>query len=224
VLDARLAILGGYTARSAEVRNHHIEELRQIGIEPSERIPAFWPITTSLLVVDEDIQVQGFHTSGEIEFALLFAPEGVLVALASDQTDRAFEVHSIPRSKQLCPKVLSRDVIPLAELLDVWDEIVIRSEVLEADGSWIPYQHATLELVMPIEPMLASAFGGQDPPLGTVLLSGTVPLVDGVTRYAGAFRGAMEVPGWDGALTISYGVEMLPDHPTELASLSSAAG
>jgi hypothetical protein len=207
----RRVILGGYTARSAEVRDRHIEELRTLGIKPPDRVPAFWPVSDWLLTTDDRIQVQGDRTSGEVEFALVFHGGRTLVTVASDQTDREFEATSIPRSKQLCPKVVARQLLPFDELADRWDEIVLSSEVTDGAGGWRPYQRASLGSIMAPRELVAACLGSAAVEDGTVLLSGTIPLLDGETRYADGFRASMTVPGWDGALTFSYRVEALSE-------------
>ena len=100
-VEPKSVVLGGYSARSAEERQRHIDELRQIGIEPPEHVPAFWPVGANLVTTASEIQVQGDRTSGEVEYALIAHEGRTYVAVASDQTDRAFEVHSIPRSKPM---------------------------------------------------------------------------------------------------------------------------
>jgi hypothetical protein len=210
-VDLHQVLLAGFSARSKDVRQQHIDELRRLGIEPPDRVPAFWPVSAALATTADRIQVQGADTSGEIEFALLFAAGRVLVGVASDQTDRALEVQSIPRSKQLCAKVLSRDMLPLDGLRRTWDAIVISSDVRDADGTWRPYQRAALATMLDPDALVRACFGEAPVPDGTLLLSGTVPILDGHTRYAPAFRGRLEVPGWDDQLRIEYDVEAMPD-------------
>ena len=204
-------ILGGYSARSAADRQRHIDELRQIGIEPPERVPAFWPVAANLVSTGAEIQVQGERTSGEVEYALIAQEGHTYVAVASDQTDRAFEVHSIPRSKQLCAKVISSDVVALEELRVAWDRIVISSEV-SADGEiWLPYQRGELAGMLDPDGLVRACFGTNALADRTVLLSGTIPILDGETRYLPHFRAALEVPDSDLRLTLAYRIEMLPD-------------
>lgn len=204
-------ILGGYSARSAADRQRHIDELRQIGIEPPERVPAFWPVGANLVSTASDIQVQGDRTSGEVEYALIAHDGHTYVAVASDQTDRAFEVHSIPRSKQLCAKVISCDVVALDELRATWDRIVISSEV-SADGeTWLPYQRGELAGMLDPDGLVRACFGTDALADGTVLLSGTIPIIDGETRYLPHFRAILEVPDSELRLTLSYRVEMLAE-------------
>jgi hypothetical protein len=204
-------ILGGYSARDPEDRQRHIGELNAIGIEPPATVPAFWRVARHLVTTADEIEVQGTQTSGEAEFALIAAGRRTWVTVASDQTDRELERVSIPRSKQLCPKVLGTDVVPLADVRSVWDEIELSSDV-SADGmTWIPYQRATLADLADPETLLRGSGLGDSPSDGTILLSGTVPLVDGVTRFLPHFRASLVVPNRGIALRIAYRVGVLPE-------------
>ncbi len=207
----RRVVLAGYSARSAAVRQQHINELRQIGIEPPARVPAFWPVGANLLTTASRIQVQGERTSGEVEYALLAHEGRRYVAVASDQTDRTFEVHSIPRSKQLCAKVISNQVIPLDDVVGRWDAIVISSEVSSDGSTWLPYQRGELAEVLDPTGLVQACFGTDALADGTVLLSGTLPLLDGETRYLPHFRAALELPGSTLRVELAYHVEALPE-------------
>jgi hypothetical protein len=207
----RQVVLGGFTGRDAEARDRHIEELRAIGIEPPASFPAFWRVSRHLLTTDSAIEVQGDGTSGEAEFALIGAEGRTWVTIASDQTDREFERVSIPRSKQLCAKVLGTDVMPLDELREAWDDVELTSDV-SADGvEWAPYQRAKLADLLDVDTLLAGAGLGDPLPDGTILLSGTVALVDGTTRFLPHFRAALVVPGADVHLRLAYRVDVLPE-------------
>ena len=204
-------ILGGYSARDPAERQRHIDELRAIGIEPTASLPAFWRVSRHLVTTGEDIEVQGQQTSGEAEFALVAAGGRTWVTVASDQTDRELERVSIPRSKQLCPKVLGTDVVLLEDVRSVWDQIELTSDV-SADGTtWIPYQRAKLADLAEPETLKRGSGIGDAPADGTILLSGTVPLVDGVTRFLPHFRAALVVPDSSLALRIAYRVDVLPE-------------
>ena len=207
----REVVLGGFTGRDAAARDRHIEELRAIGIEPPASVPAFWRVARHLLTTDDAIEVQGEQTSGEAEFALIAAEGRTWVTIASDQTDRELEQVSIPRSKQLCPKVIGSDVIPLDHLRGTWDEIELTSDV-SADGTdWVPYQRATLRDLLDTDTLLAASGLGNPLPDGTILLSGTVALVDGTTRFLPHFRAALTLPGGAVALRLGYRVDVLPE-------------
>lgn len=210
-VNPQRVILGGYSARSAEVRQRHIDELRLIGIEPPAQVPAFWHVSNWLLTTGSEIQVQGERTSGEAEFALIRHGGETYVAVASDQTDREFETHSIPRSKQLCPKILSSDVLPLTELVERWDEVVIASEVSDDGETWLPYQRSELAAMMDPQALIEAASGRDALEDGNVLLSGTIPLIDGVTRHLSHFRAILTVPDSTTELRLAYRVDVLPE-------------
>ncbi len=214
-LAPKRVVLGGYSARSSEERNRHIDELRQLGIEPPTEVPAFWHVSPYLVTTETRIEVQGAHTSGEIEYALIAHAGRTYVTVASDQTDRELERHSIPRSKQVCPKVLATMVVPLDEVLDEWDAIAISSEVSTDGRRWEPYQRSTLASMMDPPALIRAAWGTDALADGTVLLSGTVPLLDGVTRFDAHFRGAMTIPRRAEDLTLAYRVDVLPEIVTK---------
>jgi hypothetical protein len=210
--EVRLVVLGGYAARDPQELERHMEELRQIGIDAPEQVPAFWSMGRHLVTTGRRIEVQGRDTSGEIEYALLFHQGRTYVAAASDHTDRKVETYSIPRSKQLCAKVLSRQVVPLEEVQHDWDSGALHSDVLDVDGAWLPYQRAGVDAMLSPDALVEACFGrGASVPEGTVLCSGTVSIVDGETRYAPAFRGGLRLPGNAGDLRLEYAVDVLPE-------------
>lgn len=209
--EPRQVILGGYSARSAAERNRHIEELRRIGIEPPHAVPAFWRVSPWLVTTASAIEVQGERTSGEAEFALLAHDGATFVTVASDQTDRELEIVSIPRAKQLCPKILAVEVMRLDDLRDRWDDIVLCSDV-SADGqAWQPYQRTTLASLLPPGDLIAAALRAEGLPDGTLLLSGTVPLLDGITRFLPYFRATMAVPDTRFKLRLAYNALVLAE-------------
>lgn len=210
-VDPTVVILGGYSAREAAERDRHVDELRRIGIEPPATVPAFWQVSPWLVTTASRIEVQGERTSGEIEFALIGHEGRTYLAVASDQTDREVERSSIPRSKQLCPKVLGETVVPIEDALERWDEIVIESEISGDGATWHPYQRSALGAILEPDALVRAACGVATVPDGTILLSGTVPIVDGETRYDPHFRGTMTLPGIAKPLTLRYEVAVLPE-------------
>lgn len=204
-------ILGGFSARSADQRNRHIEELRQLGIEPPEEVPAFWRVARHLLTTETVIEVQGEYTSGEAEYALIAHGGRTHVTVASDQTDRELERTSIPRSKQLCPKVLSATAVPLEELRSRWDEIELTSDVSADGAEWLPYQRSRLAELLDPDSLIRASGHANGLPDGSILLSGTVPLVDGVTRYLPHFRASLMIPDDGPVLELAYRVDILAE-------------
>lgn len=210
-VEPRQLILGGFSARSQAERERHVAELREIGIEPVARTPAFWHMSTNLVTTGSEIEVQGDQTSGEVEFALVAHAGRTYVTVASDQTDRELERTSIPRSKQLCAKVLGSDVVPLDDVRARWDEIELTSEISSDGSDWQPYQRSPLATMLDPDALVQAAGFGDGLPDGTVFLSGTVPLVDGVTRFDRHFRAALSIPNGGPTLRLAYRVDVLPE-------------
>jgi len=179
----------GYVGRNQEEVQSHIDELKSIGIPGPRTTPVLYPVVRSALVTDNEIEVYGEETSGEVEYVLLVETGGnVYVGLGSDHTDRHLEKSDIPRSKQLCSNVLSRKVWPLAEVEDHWDKLIMRSSVTK-DVNEIPYQESRLEAIISPRNLLAFVKDSLDSDLeGTVIYSGTVALLTGKFVFADLFE------------------------------------
>ena len=168
----------GYVGRNqAEVRRH-IEELAKKGIPGPKTTPTLYPVIPRALLTDAEIEVYSGETSGEVEYVLLVEDERrIYVGLGSDHTDRHLEEADIPRSKQICPNVLSRKVWPLEEVTDHWDDLVMRSRVVSS-GQEVLYQEARLALILGPDELMTFVRSKIPGSLnGTVIYSGTVGML-----------------------------------------------
>jgi hypothetical protein len=203
---------GGWAGRDQAAVRAHAEELAAMGVPPPTTTPIYFPLSNNLATTSDVIQVVGTETSGEVEFALLFADGGaVYVTVASDHSDRAAERHGIQLCKQLYPNVLAAEAWPYPEVEAHWDLLVLRCWVYK-NGARSLYQLATLaELLNPAEwvPIL-SAEGIQRP--GLVFLSGTPPTLGGLA-FADAYDLELEDPRLGRTIRHHYRVEVLgPGH------------
>ena len=128
ILDA------GFTGKNREGAMKHVEELKAHGVAAPDRIPAYFAVTRELVTTDDEIEVLGDDTSGEVEVVFLFKGDQTYIAVGSDHTDRELEKDSIPKSKVICPKVVSREVWKLADVEPHWERLKLQSWI-EADGS-----------------------------------------------------------------------------------------
>ncbi len=169
----------GYVGRNqAEVRRH-IEELAAEGIPGPKKTPTLYPVISRALVMDPVLEVYGNETSGEIEYVLLVENEDrVLVGVGSDHTDRHLEETDIPRAKQICPNVMSKQVWLLSDVEDHWDDLIIRSRVI-SDGEEILYQEGRLGLLMGPRELMAFVKSVIGPLDNTVIFSGTLGTLTG---------------------------------------------
>ena len=95
------------------------------------------------------------------------------MAVGSDHTDRELEETSILKSKQVYPNIISSSVWRYRELLDHWDELMLRSWT--GVGRQKIYQEAPLAALMRPEELLERVKSLVEGDLtGTVIYSGTV--------------------------------------------------
>ncbi|MBI5966748.1 MAG: DUF2848 family protein [Deltaproteobacteria bacterium] len=208
-LEIKGAILCGYTGRDQEAVKRHIAELKKEGVKPPPSVPTFYPKPPRGIALDELMYVQGHETSGEIEYVLLVRPQGLLVGLGSDHTDRELERLDILKSKQVCPTILSRSLWNYEEIKDHWDRIEIRSWATK-EGKKGLYQESTLATILPPEELVRlvqqKVRGSLE---GIPIYSGTPPLKTEGIIFADRFEGELYDPVLDKKLTLSYYIHAL---------------
>ena len=92
-------INAGYVGRDQEVVRKYIAELEAKGIPGPKSTPALFPVNPRALVINEDIEVYGAQTAGEVEYVLLIQDaQTIFVGMGSDHTGRLLEETDIPRS------------------------------------------------------------------------------------------------------------------------------
>lgn len=200
----------GYVGKNQEEVRRHIEELAAKGIPGPKSIPVLFPVVCNALTTGSEIEVYGSETSGEVEYVLCIVTEDeVYVGLGSDHTDRHLEETDIPRSKQICPNLMSRTVWPLEEVERHWDDLIMSAHVVKA-GKEIPYQKGRLGLLMnPSELMtfVKSKIGG--PLQNLIIFSGTMGMLTGEFVFGESFSAELVDEKINRRLEISYGVKPL---------------
>lgn len=185
--EAKHLVIAGWTGRDAAAIEHHIEELSALGVPAPSAVPLFYRVGTNQLSQDDTVQVVGSETSGEAEPLLFLHAGDYFVSIGSDHTDRALEAHSVALSKQICVKPVARIAWRLAEVLDRWDSLVLRSWI-EEDGEWRIYQEGTLAALRPPADLIARCTAADgEPQEGFAMTCGTVAAIGGI-RPAARFR------------------------------------
>lgn len=206
--DIRELVVAGWAGRDRAAIEHHIEELAAIGVPPPSAVPLYYRIAANQLVQAPAIQVVGPHTSGEVE-AFVFAAGGELyVSIASDHTDRKLEAVSVALSKQVCAKPVAAQAWPLAEVAGHWDELVLRSRIVEGDRTVLYQEGPAAELRTPTELIAGYAPGGL--PDGVGMTCGTVAAIGGI-RPAPVFEMELHDPRRRRTISHRYAVEVLPE-------------
>ena len=211
-LPARIdqLVIAGWAGRDLAATEHHIEELAAIGVPRPSAVPLYYRVAANQLTQEETVQVVGSDSSGEIE-AFVFSVEGELyVSIASDHTDRKLEAHSVALSKQLCVKPVARTAWRMADVADHWDELQVRSRIVEA-GVQVVYQEGTLaSLRTPQELIDGFTRDTGALPDGTGMTCGTVAVIGGI-RAAADFEMELFDPRLKRTLRHRYCLNVLPE-------------
>src|SRR5215813_3656738 len=146
-------VIAGWTGRDRASVEKHIAELEAIGVKRPRAVPVFYRVAAHLLTTARETEVVGGHSSGEVEFVLVSAPDGLFVGVGSDHTDRKVEAYGVTVSKQMCPKPIGRELWPFAELDAHWDRLVLRSHVTRG-GRRVLYQEGEASNMRPPRDLL----------------------------------------------------------------------
>ena len=203
-------INAGYVGRDQEVVRKYIAELEAKGIPGPKSTPVLFPVNPRTLVINEDIEVYGNQTAGEVEYVLLIEDaQTIYVGMGSDHTDRLLEETDIPRSKQICPNVMCSTVWPLKDVEQHWDELTFDSQVVK-DGETIANQDGRLATILnpaALKEFTRSKVGENLD--GTLIFSGTVGTISGQYIYGERFIAGLHDPILNRSLSVDYGVRPL---------------
>lgn len=196
--------VAGWTGRNREAVDHHIEELRALGISPPSQVPLYYRVSGLLLTQNTTIDVLGAGTSGEVEPLLVQQDGEIWIGLASDHTDRDLETHSVAASKQACPKPVADELWRLVEVEDHIDLLFLRCWIEEA-GEWVVYQEGELSNIRPLSELVSNCGFGDN----AAMLCGTLGAIGGV-RSASRYKMELVDPVLDRKIQLNYSVMDLP--------------
>jgi hypothetical protein len=205
VVEVQTAIIAGWTGRDRNAVEHHIAELKALGVPPPSSIPVFYRVSTSRVTTAPEIEASA-TSSGEVEPVLLRHGGELWVGVGSDHTDREVEAYSVAASKQLCDKPLAAKMWRYDEVAPHWDRLILRSWIVE-DGHEVLYQEGTLEGLLGPASLMEQA----EPPIqdGTVMFCGTMAARGGI-RPSARFRYELEDPVRARLIVAQYEVRDLP--------------
>ena len=196
-------IVAGWTGRDLTAVEQHIAELGTLGVQRPHTIPAFYRVGVNLLTQDPTIDVVGSRSSGEVEFVLVSLPAGLHVGVGSDHTDRHVESYNVTVSKQMCPKPLSRQLWPFADVADHWDDLTLRSWVTR-NGARELYQEGSVRKMLAATDLVERYLGRRGVlPAGTVMYGGTLTAI-GTISGGECFEIELHDPVRDRRLQHSY--------------------
>ena len=207
-VDINDLVIAGWTGRDVTALNHHIEELKAIGVQPPSRVPIYYRAAAQMLTQADRIQVLGDDSSGEVEPVLIGADNRLWVTVGADHTDRKVESYGIAVSKQMCAKPIGRTAWRFEEVEPHWDRLMLRSFIQE-DGRKVLYQEGTLAKIRDPRELI---FGWKDEkrlPMGAVMFCGTMPAI-GAIRPSPRFEMELDDPVLCRKISHAYEIEALP--------------
>lgn len=204
MFEASRVLLAGYTGRNQEVVRRHIEELKKIGVPAPEKVPTLYRVASYLITNDKEVEIKGDKTSGEVEYAILMGDKDIYVTVGSDHTDRELEKVNVEKAKQMCQKIIAKEVWLYSEMKDHWDNVILRSYAIK-EGKKVLYQEDKLKALLGVEDLLKE-FNIKE--RGTVLFSGTIRL-RGKLIYADEFQIEMEDSELDRIIRHQYRVHII---------------
>lgn len=201
-------VIAGWTGRDVAALEHHIEELKAIGVQPPSSVPLYYRVAASLLTQADAIEVLGDDSSGEAEPVLVGTPDRLWVTVGSDHTDRKLETYGVAPSKQVCAKVVGRTAWRFEDVEPHWDQLILRSFIAE-NGRKVPYQEGLLSRIRPMRELIAGWRGDKRLPSGVAMFCGTLPAIGGI-RPSTRFDMEIEDPVLGRTLSHGYTIEALP--------------
>ncbi len=212
--EATDLVMAGWTGRDPAAVQRHIDELAALGVRPPSSTPLFYRVDPALLAgpVDE-IRVIGDHSSGEVEVVLLAMADGLWVGLGSDHTDRALEAHSVQLAKQLCRKPMADVLWSYDEVIDHWDQLILRAHIVE-NGDRVLYQEGRLDQMSRPEALIGAyarerGLPADAPlPVGTVMFCGALAAIGGI-RPSARFEMELEDPVRQARITKDYQAKVI---------------
>ena len=202
-------VIAGWTGRDVAALEHHVEELKAIGVQPPSKVPLYYRVAASLLTQGNSIQVVGDDTSGEAEPVLVGTADRLWVTVGADHTDRKLETYGVAQSKQVCAKVIGRSAWRFEDVEPHWDEIVLRS-FIEEGGVRVLYQQGPLAGIKRPRELIGDWRGGEKRlPAGVAMFMGTVPAI-GALRPCPRFHLELEDPVLRRRIAHGYSARSLP--------------
>ncbi|MGB0629448.1 MAG: DUF2848 domain-containing protein [Alphaproteobacteria bacterium] len=202
-------VIAGWTGRNVEALEKHIVELEELGVPRPSSVPCFYRVGAENFSNGEDLQFLGTTSSGEVEFVLIGTEEGMLIGVGSDHTDREVETYSVPVSKQMCLKPVSKSVWRYADVADHFDDLLLRGWATE-NGEKNLYQDGGVTAMRPPEELIGLYLPGETVlPAGMAMYCGTLAAIGGI-RPAERFDVEIEDPKLGRKISYGYNVNTLP--------------
>jgi hypothetical protein len=201
-------VIAGWTGRDPVARDKHIVELEALGVARPASTPIYYRVSARRLTLEDEIEVCGPESSGEVEFVLIGWQRRIFVGCGSDHTDRKVESYGVTVSKQMCDKPVASVLWELEDVIGHWDRMILRAHAV-IGGQRELYQEGTLDAMLPVDDLIKRGFDGGRLPDGCAMFGGTFAAKGGI-RPASRFEFELEDPVLKRTIRHAYDVVSLP--------------
>jgi Protein of unknown function (DUF2848) len=203
------AIVAGWTGRDPAAVEKHIRELEALGVKRPALTPIFYRVSAARLTTDNEIEVVGTGSGGEVEFVLLQHDGRMWVGTGSDHTDREVETYGVTVSKQMCDKPMAPTFWAFDEVAPHWDRLMLRAHIVE-NGERKLYQDGPVTAMMaPLDLIGRYLKAAGSLAENSLMFCGTLAARGGV-RPTGQFEFEIEDPVLGRKIAHAYSVRVLP--------------
>ncbi|WP_069806742.1 DUF2848 family protein [Vulcanisaeta thermophila] len=200
-------VVFAWSARSTDIIKRETEELSKIGIAGPKSIPEIYVLQPYLVTTSNYIRKISELNSGEVEYVLLIKNEDeIYVTVGSDHTDREAERCSPLAGKHMYPKIVARRAWPLREVIDHWDDLILRSWILENDEK-VPYQEGTTKFLLQPTKLVDLIKEVVADVKNVIVFSGTIPTIKGQIKPSSYFEVELHDPVLNRSISHYYWVE-----------------
>jgi hypothetical protein len=201
-------VIAGWTGRDKAAVEKHIAELAALGVKRPPTTPVFYRASAARLTLDDEIEVLGETSSGEVEFILLQHGGRLWVGTGSDHTDRQVETYVVSVSKQMCDKPIAADFWAYDDVAPHWDRLVLRAYIAENTGRAL-YQEGSVAAMLDPQELIAQFSDKAGLADGTLMFCGTLA-AHGAVRASNDFAYELEDPVLGRRIGHRYRVRTLP--------------
>lgn len=201
-------VIAGWTGRDKAAVEKHIEELAALGVKRPPTTPVFYRASAARLTLDDEIEVLGETSSGEVEFVLLQHAGRLWVGTGSDHTDRQVETYSVTVSKQMCDKPIAADFWDYEAVAPHWDRLLLRATITEKNER-VLYQAGSVAAMLDPKELIARFTDNAGLAEGTLMFCGTLS-AQGAVRASQDFAYELDDPVLGRKIGHRYRVRTLP--------------
>jgi hypothetical protein len=201
-------VIAGWTGRDKAAVEKHIAELAALGVKRPPTTPVFYRASAARLTLDDEIEVLGETSSGEVEFVLLQHGGRLWVGTGSDHTDRQVETYVVSVSKQMCDKPIAAEFWAYDDVAPHWDRLVLRAHISDKTRR-VLYQEGSVAAMLDPKELIAQLSDKAGLADGTLMFCGTLA-AHGAVRTSNDFEYQLEDPVLGRKIGHRYHVRTLP--------------